>query len=260
MNYGPLWLIPIFLIGFLVVHLAKMTRLYLVLMEQNIGLGKFILLYLRTTFVNLLIPFKLGEIYRIYSISRETGVWQVGVLSILVDRFFDIIGLFIVLLHFDFFIRGSISTITGIFLVVIVLLVCLYKVFMPTYNYLNEYLIVHKHSKRSMLSLRGLDIGREWFLFVKGLIRGRYALIIGTSLCGWLVEVAALKAFAMYMGITFGITDFPDYIKAIFASGNSELLSYYSLVSAALIGVITIIGYVFYLAERSKNRAGGNRA
>ena len=80
------WLVPLFLAGFILVHLAKMLRLYLVLMEHKIRLGRFILLYLKTTLVNLIIPFKLGELYRIFCISRETKHWQVGVLSILVNR------------------------------------------------------------------------------------------------------------------------------------------------------------------------------
>ena len=47
-------------VGFIAVHFFKMLRLYLVLMEHRISFGRFILLYLRTTFINLITPFKLG--------------------------------------------------------------------------------------------------------------------------------------------------------------------------------------------------------
>ena len=47
------WLIPLLLAGFILVHTAKMLRLYLVLMEHKIGFGRFVLLYLKTTLVNL---------------------------------------------------------------------------------------------------------------------------------------------------------------------------------------------------------------
>ena len=76
-------------VGFIAVHFFKMLRLYLVLMEHRISFGRFILLYLRTTFINLIIPFKLGELYRIEEIARVTKIWQVGFLSVLVDRFCD---------------------------------------------------------------------------------------------------------------------------------------------------------------------------
>lgn len=93
-------------VGFIAVHFFKMLRLYLVLMEHRISFGRFILLYLRTTFINLIIPFKLGELYRIEEIARVTKIWQVGFLSVLVDRFFDTLALLCVLLPLDLIPRG----------------------------------------------------------------------------------------------------------------------------------------------------------
>ena len=60
------WLIPVFLVAFVLVHFAKMLRLYLVLMEHELSFGRFVILYMKTTLINLIIPFKLGEIYRIF--------------------------------------------------------------------------------------------------------------------------------------------------------------------------------------------------
>ena len=103
------YLIPILVILFVLVHLAKMARLYLVLMEHKISLRRFILLYCKTTFVNLFIPFKIGELYRIYKIKKETKHWQVGVLSVVIDRFFDILALFLILLPIDIYFKKQIS-------------------------------------------------------------------------------------------------------------------------------------------------------
>ena len=61
-------------VGFIAVHFFKMLRLYLVLMEHRISFGRFILLYLRTTFINLIIPFKLGELYRIEEITGHENL------------------------------------------------------------------------------------------------------------------------------------------------------------------------------------------
>ncbi len=81
-------LIPLFLLGFVVVHAAKMIRLYLVLMERRIVFRRFVLLYLKTTFVNLIVPFKLGEVFRIYCISRETTKFQIGTAFLIRRRFY----------------------------------------------------------------------------------------------------------------------------------------------------------------------------
>lgn len=127
------WWIPLFLAGFILVHLAKMLRLYLVLMEHKISFGRFVLLYLKTTLVNFMIPFKLGELYRIFAINRETGHWQVGVLSVLVDRFFDMMTLCVILVPLDLFLYGKMSIISIAFIVVMVLIVvCYISVLPPT--------------------------------------------------------------------------------------------------------------------------------
>ena len=75
------WLIPLFTIGLLAVHIFKMMRLYLVLMEHKIDFGKFVLLYLKSTLVNLIIPFKLGEVYRVFCIKKETRYEKHGTLE-----------------------------------------------------------------------------------------------------------------------------------------------------------------------------------
>ena len=131
-------------VGFIAVHFFKMLRLYLVLMEHRISFGRFILLYLRTTFINLIIPFKLGELYRIEEIARVTKIWQVGFLSVLVDRFFDTLALLCVLLPLDLILRGCISVITIVFLVALFVIALVYLAIPASYTYLNRYLIMRK--------------------------------------------------------------------------------------------------------------------
>ncbi len=241
------WLIAAMLLGFLVVHLAKMMRLYLVLMEHKIGFLRFVRLYLRTTLVNLIVPFKLGEVYRIFCISRETKVWQVGILCVVVDRFFDTVALFLVLLPFDIFIGKNLSIITGVFFVVIALIWIVYLSIPPTYAYLNKYIIKHKRSRRAMLTLKGLDIVKQWYDYTRELVKGRFALIILASFVGWLTEVGVLKALAEFLKVSFGPGDFSAYIQTIFLAGSSELAVRYTLYSMVGIAVITVITYLAYL-------------
>lgn len=247
------YLIPILAVLFLLVHLAKMARLYLVLMEHRINLGSFVLLYCKTTFVNLLIPFKIGELYRIYKIKRETKLWQVGVLSVVIDRFFDILALFLILLPVDIFYKKQISVVTGFFFVVLALLAIVYMVVQPTYVYLNKYLIMHKQSNRSMLALRGLEYVKEWYDFSTDLIRGRFALITLSSLFGWIFEVFLLNIFARLLnGLgqaidIFGIGNFPDYVGSIFLGGGNVLTTQYTYGTAL---VFLVLSVVFSLVHR----------
>lgn len=250
------WLIPLFLAGFILVHAAKMLRLYLVLMEHKIGFGRFVLLYLKTTLVNLIIPLKLGELYRIYCISRETKHWQVGVLSILVDRFFDTLALCMILLPLDILIFGRLSFITMSFLGIMALIVICYVSILPTFQYLNRYIIRQKSSSRAMAALKGLDVVKIWYDFTQNLIRGRFALIFLFSLAGWLLEIGTIKLLAAYLTIPFGVGDFTGYIEAIFGIGSSELLKPYTLYGILFMFVFTLMGIVvMFIKSRSKKRA-----
>lgn len=237
------WLIALFLVGFILVHIAKMLRLYLVLMEHDIGLGRFVLLYVKTTFVNLLIPYKLGELYRIYCISRETKHWQVGVLSVLVDRFFDTLALLVILLPMDIFFFGRLSVITLVFLGIMAVIVVCFMSLLPTYGYLNRYIIKKKSSPRAMAALKGLDVAKIWYDFTQDLIGGRFALISLFSFAGWVLEIGTLKVLAGFLQVPFGTGDFAAYIEAIFGIGESALLKPYTLYSMILMFAFTLFGF-----------------
>lgn len=246
------WFVLAIAVFFLAVHAAKMIRLYLVLMEHKIGFGRFLLLYCKTTFVNLLIPFKAGEIYRIFAIGRDTGVWQVGILSVLIDRFFDIAALLLVLLPLDLVFFGEISLITWIFLGIILMIACIYLSIEPTYRYLNKYIIKEKSSGRSMAVLKGLDVVNDWYEFTKNLVQGRFALIFLASFAGWIFEILALKALAGFLAVPFGIGSFSEYIRSLFMAGESSIARTYTLVGAGVFLLFSIVGQAVHMVRKRK--------
>ncbi len=250
MNVAYFWMVPLFLAGFTVVHLAKMMRLYLILMEQKIEFRRFVLTYLKTTFVNLVIPFKLGEIYRIFCFSRETKVFQIGLFSVMVDRFFDTIALLVLLIPFEVFITGEVTWVTGVLAVAAILAVFIFIVFPGIYTYLNRYIIMNKTSVRSMTVLRGLEVAKTWYDYVKNLISGRYALIILLSCAAWIAETGVLWCLSSMRHTAFGASAFSEYIAAIFMSGTSQVLTVYTWISATMIGVLTAAGYIICLIRR----------
>jgi len=245
----------LFLVGFLLVHFCKMLRLYLVLMEHKIPFDKFVLLYAKTTLVNLLIPYKIGEIYRFYCISKETKHWQVGILSIVVDRFFDTLALCLILIPLDVYLCGTqngaaanfvLSNITWIFIVLLCLIVLCYISILPTYRYLNRYIIREKKSTRSMAALKGLDVVKNWYDFTAQLIRGRALLIFIASLFGWGFEILTLKSLAYRQALPFGVVDFSKYIQSVFLGGGNQLERTYVCCGAYAMLMLTVVGYIIY--------------
>ena len=96
MSYSGLWRLPVILILFLLVHVAKAMRLYLIVIDEKIPFRRFLFLYSATTLVNLLIPYKLGEFFRIFVFIKATGDKKIGFLSVLLDRFFDTVALVLI--------------------------------------------------------------------------------------------------------------------------------------------------------------------
>ena len=251
-----LWGVFAFLCVFFLVHMAKMSRMYLVLLEQKIPFRRLLWTYLKTTFVNLVIPFKMGECYRIYCYAKDTKVFQIGLFSVGVDRFFDTVGLLLLLIPFELFFTRDVTRVTGLLLVVLLFLVFIYRIFLPTYLYLNRYFILHKSSPPSMKALQWLDKGKDWFDYVKELISGRYSLILIASMAGWGMEILALLLLSFLIGKPFGMKEFSNYIGAIFLMEGSILLKIYTLAGTALIGGSMVMMYGGYRWKECKKGKG----
>jgi len=236
-----LYLIPLFLAGFVVVHILKMLRFYLVLLEQKISIPEFIFLYIKTTFVNLLIPFKLGEVYRAFCVVRITGCMEVGILSVVLDRFFDTFILLLFLVPYDLLALKGLTWITGAMLVFLLLVILVYRMFEPTYLYLNQYLIKNSKTKKGIRVLSLMERLREWYDYTRNLITGRQYLIILCSALGWFAEFVLLWLISSYYQISFGITQFANYIHSIFSMQKNMILENYSYLSMAILALLILV-------------------
>jgi hypothetical protein len=247
-----LYLIPFFFLGFLFVHFAKMLRFYLILMEQKINFLRFIKVYMKITFVNLALPFKLGEIFRIYCFSMETKDGKIGILSVIIDRLFDISALLVVLIPYDLIVRGSISPVTLALTLFAAVILFLYRIFLPTYHYLNQYLITNTESKEAVKFLYVLESGKLWYDYIRKLLKGRSSLVFIFSCIGWIAEFGVLMCMQEVLDKKFGISGFVEYINSIFGMGQVELLNIYTTVSCIILAIITVsvYGASYYTRKR----------
>lgn len=244
------YLVPLSIVGFLFVHFAKMLRFYLILMEQKINLFRFIKVYMKITFVNLAFPFKLGEIFRIYCFSRETKDAKIGVLSVTIDRLFDISALLVILIPYDFLVDRTISPVTLILSIFAAAILFLYRIFLPTYHYLNQYLITNTNSKGAIKCLYILESGKTWYDYIRRLLKGRSSIIFIFSCIGWVAEFGVLMCMQAIFQKVFGISGFVKYINSIFGFGETQLLNIYTTVSCIILAIITISVYGISYCKR----------
>ncbi|MBO6148865.1 MAG: flippase-like domain-containing protein [Lachnospiraceae bacterium] len=241
----------LFLIFFVIAHGAKFTRFYLVLMEEK-GLRFFdvLFLYARTTLVNLLIPFKLGELYRAAAVSRMTGSPGTGISSVVVDRFFDTLALLTIILPFEAFFVRYVNPVPAVLFFIMLMLFLLYLTFAPSYRYINRYIIQTKKSERAMLTLLFLDGADKWYQYIRRLVTGRSPLILWASYIGWGAELLALRFLSLPGGRYFGISEFNAYINSIFLLGVSDISVLYRSYAALILLCFTLVLFARFLVRK----------
>ena len=237
---------------FLCVHLIKMMRMYLIVMDRKISFDRFVPAYLRTTLVNLIIPYKLGEIYRIGVFYRISGGFRTGFFSVLIDRFFDTLALVLILLPYQFLVSGKVTIPTILLAVFEIVVLIAYRVFLPSYVFLNRYIITSRESKRSMMALSALEVLSGWYEYVQNLVTGRYGILLLFSLAAWIMEIAVLAGFANICGKSFSVSDFGAYIESIVSGTGYEITVWYTVASAAVIAILTVIFTIRYLVKKDK--------
>ncbi|MCR5591824.1 MAG: flippase-like domain-containing protein [Lachnospiraceae bacterium] len=242
------------LIGFLCVHLIKMMRLYLIVLDRKIAFDRFVPAYLRTTLVNLIVPYKLGEIYRIGVFYRISGGFRTGFFSVLIDRFFDTLALVLILLPYQLLISGKVTVPTLLLAVFEIAVLAAYRVFPPTYAFLNRYIITQRESKRSMMALSALEHVNGWYEYARDLVTGRYGILLLFSLAAWIMEIAVLAGFSHLCNVDFSVSDFGVYIESIVSGKSYEIKRIYTLVSAAVVAVLTVIFTIKYIAGKKNKK------
>ena len=256
-----------FMFFFALAHLFKAARFYLVLLEQDIPLKSYLFLYARTTLVNLFIPFKLGELYRVAAVYHVTGKEKgrqhgaMSVLSVCVDRFFDTAALLAIIIPFGLIYGGSIEPVPLILFLALFIFALVYLSLPKSYLYLNEYIIMYRQTKRSVSMLKWLEVVKEWYEFARGLIKGRAPMIIIASFLGWGAEFMALRSFFKMSGKGFGMEDFGRYINSLLSSGSYGMAKAYNTLGTAIFAAVTLVFFALWLADiKAKGREEKNAA
>lgn len=248
------------LLLFVIIHAAKLFRMYLVLMEHRISFGRFVFAYCRTTLANLIIPFKIGEIYRMMVFSRITKNAGIGIASVIADRFFDTMALVLILLPLHVLFPSRISAVSVFLTVFVAVTIFVYMIFPSAFGNLNKYIIMNRDSKKSMAVLKWLEVLNSGYEYIRRLVRGKYALMLLMSFGAWVLEGGLLMIIAWIYGISYDAGVFSDYITSILSTVNNELQIKYVMFSIIVMAVCTLIsGMVLLFTREIHNEEGNSR-
>ena len=233
-------IIPFILLLF-ISHLLRMFRIYILLMEKRIKIRKLIPIYLSTTLVNNLLPFKSGEIYKALVYGDQLDDLYKGVIIVWVDRFFDTV--IMCLFSFLLISKGYFNNILIVLYLFVLFSILIYWTFYGMYLYFNKLLLISGKTKKSVWYLSGLETARKLYLHAKELIRGRAVILLFLSLIIWMTEYFMIYIVFMGLGNGFSSIEFFNYLNQSFFTINPNNI--YSIISILSIFILAIFTFLF---------------
>ncbi len=236
-----------------VVFSIKAFRLYLLLMGHGLQRRRYVLLFCMTSFVSILLPFKAGEIFRLYVFGKALGDYIRGASLIFLDRFVDTLGLLSVILvgklmfswTFDIPLLVSLGGVTGG-------LVALY-LFLPGFlRFWRQNLLEGRSSSVRLAALEMIKFIDNAYLDVRQMLQGRFVLLIFMSILSWSVEMGSL---IILRTIQYGGIDnlFPRYLDAALMQVRFLPQLNFVVISSVLLLLASVIA-LFVGTHKSTNQ------
>mgnify|MGYP005792901253 FL=1 len=252
-NSEDIMVIAIIIIVFLLIHLLRMFRLYILLVEEKMPIKEFIKLYMKTTIVNTVIPFKLGEFYKMICYGKKLKSYSAGISLVWIDRFFDSVILIILVIVASAF--KMISPIYVILSLFILFSILIYLTFENTYKYFNLLVLEKGKSKRSKIYLEIIDETKKIYKKAKNMIKYRSVPVIFLSALIWGFEyLIAYLTIEQLFNMDFSLSIFTNYINDVFIIFNTKYVN----IAEFNIGIMLIIFAVVYIVIRCRERKNKN--
>lgn len=252
-NSEDIIVIAIIIVVFLAIHLLRMFRLYILLVEEKMPIKEFIKLYMKTTIVNTVIPFKLGEFYKMICYGKKLKSYSAGISLVWIDRFFDSVILIILVIVASAF--KMISPIYVILSLFILFSILIYLTFENTYKYFNLLVLEKGKSKRSKIYLEIIDETKKIYKKAKNMIKYRSVPVIFLSALIWVFEyLIAYLTIEQLFNMDFSLSIFTNYINDVFIIFNTKYVN----IAEFNIGIMLIIFAVVYIVIRCRERKNKN--
>lgn len=233
--------LPVLAVTVVLVHIVKAGRLFLALYGLEIACKDFIKAYCKVTPVSVIIPFKLGEFFRMYCYGTLIGNVFKGIVIILLDRFMDTMALVTVIILVWMINGGSMASFVYTLFVFLVFVLIIYFVYPGVYKFWKKYLLKAKASEYKLSVLRLLERLNTIYCEVENVAKGRGIILYFMSLIAWGVEIGSLYILNGIKGqgqISNGIY---EYLTSAMSGSQSSELKRFVIASVVLLIVIYLI-------------------
>ena len=188
----PPGLVVALLVTVLAVHSIKGFRLYFELYEKRMPKGLFIRQYCKVMPASMLLPFKLGDVYRAYCFGWHIKDYMAGVAVIVLDRFVDTMALLTIMLVFSLLYEVQLGLLFYLLIFVLFVLLIFYEACPGMCRYWRRYFLQMKATRRNLLELRLVMEFQRAYEELQAVVRGKFLLVYLLSLAAWSVELGGL--------------------------------------------------------------------
>ena len=232
----------------IVVHALKAVRLFIILLGQPFDKKIFLFCFIDTTIVNLLLPFKSGEVYRGYRIGELVGSYSIGYIMVIFDRFVDTLALIAFIVGAGFIEGFEITSLYIVLAIFLLICILIYWMFKPLYQYWNHFLVFKRGTKHTLWGLKILNLCNETYKNIQAVVKGRFAIIFGISLAAWGIEIFGMMSLTRYID-TFGMA---DYLTDIMRGELSVQSMAFALISVVFLGIVKLVIRLMQMSAREK--------
>ena len=223
------------------VHAIKACRLYLALYGNGLGFSDYLKIYAKVTPVSMLLPFKLGEFFRMYCYGEKLGSLLKGAVIILFDRFMDTAALVTMIFLIRGMSGGRILYQVYFFVLFLVTALLIYLVFPGIYSFWKKWFLRAKATENKLRALKLLDMMNRVYSEIKTVSSGRGAILYFMSVAAWAVELGSVALRTGLSGTALAGDVLPDYLICAMGGGYSPLLASFVFVSVVMMVVLYLV-------------------
>jgi len=229
------------ILGYLGAHILRALRLAIIAGGHEISLRRLTLVHFVTAGVSLLLPFKLGELYRVFELRQVIGSLRRAVQTVWLERAFDVAALVVMMLIVAFAPAGAaavfapLSAAAALF---IVLTLTIFVVLPANLRAVSLFVIRRYRSERAVTVLRLLDGALRFVESGRQLVRHKQGAVGAVSAFIWALEVASFGVIVAAIGPTAEplLTSFLAYVSTasfgaaewypVYGNGADSLLAF----------------------------------
>lgn len=233
-------LLPLLFLIAVVTQVVKATRMYIIVMDTKLSYKKNLLVYAATTVINIVMPYKTGELYRIVLYGNTTGSYVGGAVRVLLDRAVDTAALLTCLTVILLFHVAVILPMYLLLLALFILLCSAWFVFPQLYRFWNDYLIAQRHTTRSAKILKALCDANRAYEYLRSLVRGRIFIMYLLSMLAWGLELIGVYALTVYMHSN-SASQISAYLVSALSTTANEHQKLYALCYLVVLGLMMLV-------------------